>query len=55
MLLKLETTPIDYEQMKIDYKKYIESDLGPEMQAIERKWYIGRMASDVNIKVKTNN
>jgi hypothetical protein len=53
--MKLETTPIEYDQPEIDYKKFIESDLSPDMQVIESKWYVNRLAPDVNIKVKTNN
>jgi uncharacterized protein YijF (DUF1287 family) len=53
--MKLETTPIEYEQPEIDYKKFIESDLSTTLQVYERKWYVDRLAPDVNIKVKTNN
>lgn len=52
--MKLETTPLDYEQKEVDYKKFIESDLGPGQQVEERNWYLERLASDTNIKVKSN-
>ena len=47
----IASTPLDYEQKEINYKKLIESDLSTTQVADQRNWFEYRLTPDINVPV----
>jgi hypothetical protein len=47
----IDSTPIDYDQKEIDYKKLIESDLSTNQVKEQVIWFADRLTPDINVPV----
>jgi hypothetical protein len=48
----IDSTPIDYDQKEINYKKLIESDLSTNQFKEQIQWFADRLTPDINVPVR---